>query len=104
MGKVVAIILAATFIGACATDHDGQRREQYLATNPELKPTAIGNAISNGEIFEGMTEPEVAASWGEPCNILRNEAGELWDYCSYGEDHYVHFNESGRVVNFADYK
>jgi hypothetical protein len=51
-----------------------------------------------------MTEPEVAAAWGEPCHSLRDSSGELWDYCSYGGDRYVHFDEHGVVIDFTEYQ
>lgn len=52
-------------------------REAYISAHPELNPR-IKEAILKGEVFKGMTEDEVKASWGSPYQIVRGTEGDFY--------------------------
>jgi hypothetical protein len=62
------------------------RRESYIEEYPDLSP-AVSQAVRDGMIVIGMTEDDVAASWGEPAGVSltldRETRIELWRYEAY---------------------
>jgi hypothetical protein len=101
---LTALSGAALAIAGCGLKTDYQlleeRRQSYLGSHPELDdPTKT--AIQSGELKEGMTYEEVAATWGPPLYVNRFEKGRSveWIYgcnypgvCSYQEGHPVMFD------------
>lgn len=64
-------------------DETEQRRRQFLARNPAL-PNIFKRAIENGTFFIGMSREQVAASLGEPQEIMEHPGSaskeEQWVY------------------------
>ncbi len=65
------------------TDETEQRRRQFLAQNPAL-PNIFKRAIEHGTFFIGMSREQVAASLGQPQEIIEHPGSpskaEQWIY------------------------
>lgn len=64
--------------------------------NPKTREGRVALAIERGQVFIGMTEEEVVASWGRPSKINRSQTArsisEQWIYrrASIGDDQYLY--------------
>src|SRR5262252_4339216 len=57
--------------------------DHLLAEDPRLKykwRADVWRAIEKGQVYAGMTEEQVEMSWGEPEEVTRTAAGEVWTY------------------------
>lgn len=83
MKKVqILALFAVSVLSGCATyrqnlyaNSTAGRRQLYLSAHPDLPAESV-KAISNGEIFTGMTSEQAKASWGEPADV--NESVGSW--------------------------
>lgn len=80
---------ALALIAACGlkTDYEllQERQQNYIVSHPELDdPTK--DAIRSGELVQGMTPEQVAATWGPPLYVNRFERGRSVEWvfgCDY---------------------
>jgi hypothetical protein len=80
---------------------DQLRRTNYIVAHPGLS-SSVQALIENGRVAPGMTEDEVAASWGPPpadCSEWQENLMTIWDYCHHPGRTLVIFDQNGRVSN-----
>jgi hypothetical protein len=102
--RITALTLGLTVVFAallgCGPGADQQRRDGYVAANPQLDATTR-SYIQSGTVVPGMTKDEVLAAWGSPpsnCPSWNSNLMEIWDYCQHPGRTLVMFNRHGRVA------
>lgn len=102
------MVIAAALLAGCITN--SPIRKEVLAdpsTTPEVRA-----AVEKRQIRVGMTQKEVIASWGSPCNTCYGTRsatwGDTWEYNLFGNSRhgigggtYLFFDRAGRLKNWS---
>jgi hypothetical protein len=98
--------LAVFVLGGCASmDQAAAKRSLYVEQHPEL-PSAMGDAIRDGQIAVGMTQEMVQVAWGKPVRVeqlAKGEAASHWIYGNYfvgGNITSLYFDTAGLLVRY----
>jgi hypothetical protein len=99
-------LCAAIALSACSSvDHGAMQRSLYVDQHPEL-PSAMGDAIRDGQITVGMTQEMVQIAWGKPVRMVQVaqvDAVSEWTYGNYfmgGNITSLYFDTAGLLVRY----
>ena len=101
VSRSIFILAAGLLLAGCATSTIESRKQERAAAYTAFPPD-VKDFVNNGQIKVGMSEDAVYIAWGQPSEILRNEAGNaaetIWLY--YGgwmqETRYWTYRQAGR--------
>ena len=101
MNKIVPLVcvIALLWLQGCVSA--GSRRQNYVASHPELGRD-ISTAILEGRIIKGMNTEDVRAAWGEPDQTTASASGQdltkTWSY----NTPVGRFTEGVVILTFSD--
>ena len=99
-------LCAAFALSACSSvDQGAMKRSLYVDEHPEL-PSAMADAIREGQIAVGMNQEMVQVAWGKPVRtqpVTQLDAVSEWTYGNYfmgGNITSLFFDTAGLLVRY----
>lgn len=96
--KAMILILTTLLLLAC--ENAPVRRQDLVAKHPEWDSKLVA-LIQNGYLGKGMTQEQVRAAWGAPCEkctgTVTAEWGSAWEYPTQ----VVFFDTEGKVTRWT---
>ena len=103
--SVVTLCIAFALSACSSMDSGAMKRSLYVDQHPEL-PSAMGDAIRDGQIAVGMTQEMVQIAWGKPVRtqpVAQVDAVSEWTYGNYfmgGNITSLYFDTAGLLVRY----